>query len=557
VPAGQLRDLSTRAFLRAYLRPQARRVAALAALLCATIGLELANPQILRAFIDSAVGGADVDGLFAIGLLFLLVALATQAATIAETYVAENVGLTATNALRADLTQHCLGLDPDFLNAHTPGELIERIDGDVSTLANFFARFVIYVVGNGLLLVGLVILLVQVDWRVAAAVGACLTLALLTTNALRSIAIPHWDKARQASAELFGFLEERLVGTEDIRASGATRYVMRRFFERSRNLLRRELLAGALGNAAFQSGGFLLSVGTAAGLAAGGYLYLSGAITLGSVYVVFAYTQLLTRPIEQIQRQMQELQQAAAGLGRVRQLLSVESKIVDGSRDLPGGPLEVEFDAVTFGYIPDEPVVRDLSLTLAPGEVLGVVGRTGIGKSTLARLLLRLYEPQRGALRLDGIDLRDLRLAVLRQRVALVTQEVQLFHASVRDNLSLFDSSIPDNRMLEVLEQVGLQDWLARLPRGLDSRLAAGGSGLSAGEAQLLAFARVFLREPGLVILDEASSRLDPATERKIERAVDRLLTGRTAIVIAHRPTTIQRANQLLTLEPAPAAVPV
>jgi len=557
VPACQLRDLSTRAFLRAYLRPQARRVAVLAALLCATIGLELANPQILRAFIDSAVGGADVDGLFAIGLLFLLVALATQAATIAETYVAENVGLTATNALRADLTQHCLGLDPDFLNAHTPGELIERIDGDVSTLANFFARFVIYVVGNGLLLVGLVIFLVQVDWRVAAAVGACLTLALLTTNALRSIAIPHWDKARQASAELFGFLEERLVGTEDIRASGATRYVMRRFFERSRNLLRRELLAGALGNAAFQSGGFLLSVGTAAGLAAGGYLYLSGAITLGSVYVVFAYTQLLTRPIEQIQRQMQELQQAAAGLGRVRQLLSVESKIVDGTRDLPGGPLEVEFDAVTFGYIPDEPVVRDLSLTLAPGEVLGVVGRTGIGKSTLARLLLRLYEPQRGAIRLDGIDLRDLRLAVLRQRVALVTQEVQLFHASVRDNLSLFDSSIPDNRMLEVLEQVGLQDWLARLPRGLDSRLAAGGSGLSAGEAQLVAFARVFLREPGLVILDEASSRLDPATERKIERAVDRLLTGRTAIVIAHRPTTIQRANQLLTLEPAPAAVPV
>jgi ATP-binding cassette subfamily B protein len=251
---------------------------------------------------------------------------------------------------------------------------------------------------------------------------------------------------------------------------------------------------------------------------------------------------------------MQQFQQAGAGLSRARQLLDVPVRMLDGTRDLPTGAPRVEFDSVWFGYVADEPILRDFSLRLEPGEVLGVLGRTGIGKSTLARLLLRLYDPQAGAVRLAGCDLRSVRLTSLRQHVALVTQEVQLFHASVRDNLSLFDPRVPDQRMLDVIERVGLHEWLARQPRGLDSRLAPGGSGLSAGEAQLLAFARVFLREPGLVILDEASSRLDPATERLIEHAIDELLRDRTAIVIAHRLATIQRADRLLTLE-VPASV--
>jgi ATP-binding cassette, subfamily B, bacterial len=544
-----VRSLSARALLATYLRPQWRRSVVLTALLFIGIGLELGNPQILRAFIDSAVAGAEINQLLAIGLVFLLVALATQVVMVAETYVAENLGLTATNALRADLTRHCLGLDPDFLNAHTPGELIERIDGDVSTLANYFARFVIYVVGNALLILGLLVLLILIDWRVAAAVGVFLLLALLMMTSLRFVAVPHWNMARQASAELFGFIEERLLGTEDIRASGATAYVMRRFYERSRRLLRRELLASALGNAAFQSGAFFLTIGTAVGLAVGAYLYLAGAISLGSVYLIFAYAQVLTRPIEEISRQMQQFQQAGAGLARVRQLLAIQPRIIDGTRDLPHGPLRVEFDGVSFGYAADEPIVSDLSFRLEPGEVLAVVGRTGIGKTTLARLLLRLYDPQHGAIRLQGQDLRALRLTALRERVALVTQEVQLFHASLRDNLTLFDARIPDRRMLEVLEQVGLEAWLRRMPRGLDTLLTAGGGGVSAGEAQLLAFARVFLREPGLVILDEASSRLDPATERHIEEAIDSLLRNRTAIVIAHRPATIQRVDRVLALE--------
>jgi len=535
--------------LATYLRPQWARTLALACLVLAVISLELANPQILRVFIDSATQSAAIDRLVAIGLVFLALAVATQAAFIAETYVAENVGLTATNALRADLTRHCLRLDPDFLTSHTPGELIERVDGDVATLANFFSRFIVYVVGNGLLVIGVLILLVQIDWLVALAMGTLAVLGLLVMNRLRSTAVPHWAAARQASADLFGFLEERLAGTEDIRASGATEYVMTRFHERSRRVLRRELLAGVVGGVGFQAAAALLSVGAALSLGVGGYLFLSGRISLGSVYLIFAYTQVLNRPIEQINRQIQDLQLAGAGLRRIQQLLALRSSLTDGERDLPADALSVEMDRVCFGYVPDEPILRELSFRLEAGQVLGVLGRTGIGKSTLAKLLLRLYDPDAGRICLGGGELGDFRLTSLRQRVGLVTQEIQLFHASVRDNLSLFDPSMPDARLRGVLEELGLDDWLRRLPNGLDTLLAPGGGGISAGEAQLLAFARVFLRDPGLLILDEASSRLDPATERRIERAIDRLLEGRTGIVIAHRLATIQRVDQVLILD--------
>jgi ABC-type multidrug transport system fused ATPase/permease subunit len=194
-------------------------------------------------------------------------------------------------------------------------------------------------------------------------------------------------------------------------------------------------------------------------------------------------------------------------------------------------------------------VLDGLEFTLPAGRVLGVLGRSGSGKSTLARLLTRLYDPQAGSLRLNGTALTKVPVSDLRHRVAMVTQDVQLFGASIRDNLTFFNDAIDDDRLLAVIEELGLTPWLETLPAGLDSRLEASGSGLSAGQAQLLAFTRVFLRDPGLVILDEASSRLDPATEELIERAVGRLLEDRTGIIIAHRLATIERADDILILE--------
>jgi ABC-type multidrug transport system fused ATPase/permease subunit len=237
-------------------------------------------------------------------------------------------------------------------------------------------------------------------------------------------------------------------------------------------------------------------------------------------------------------------------MGRIEALLRTVPRIADGpDAALPPGPLSVELHGVSFAYVQDSPVLRDISVCLEAGRVLGVVGRTGSGKTTLTRLISRFHDPLAGVVRLGGVDLREVRLAAVRGRIGLVTQEVHLFNASVRDNLTLFDDSVPDDRISAVLDTIGLADWLRELPSGLETPLGTGGAGLSAGQAQVLTCARILLRDPDVVILDEASSRLDPATERLVHGALGRLLDGRTGIIVAHRLATVAYADDILVLE--------
>lgn len=536
--------------LETYLLPQWRRVVLLSVLLLSGIALELLNPQLLRSFIDTAMAGGTLAALTPIALLFLGIALTSQILSLGEAYVAENVGLIATNRLRADLMLHCLHLDPSFHLAHTPGELIERVDGDVATLGNFFSRFMVQIVGNALLLVGVLLILTAIDWRVGVALTTFTIVALFVVNRLRDVGVPYWHAAREAHARLFGFVEEHLSGTEDIRSSGATSYVHRLLAERSREVLVRQRRAGLMGTVTGSTTVVLFALGAVIALGLGGYLYRVGTVTIGTVYLIFYYTELLNRPIEQITRQLQDLQKATASIARIYDLLAVRSAISDGpGAQVPGGAPSVEFSDVTFAYEQDAAVLRNVSLRIAPGSVQAVLGRTGSGKTTLTRLLLRLYDPQHGSIRLHGIDLRAMRVADLRRQIGIVTQDIQLFHATVRDNITFFDQSIADDHIVEVLHALGLGTWYASLPEGLDTMLPPGGTNLSAGQAQLLACARVFLHDPGLVILDEASSRLDPATEQQVESAIHRLMTGRTGIIIAHRLGTVQRADAIVILE--------
>lgn len=536
--------------LAEYIRPQSVRFALLMVLLLGSIGLQVVNPQIMRYFIDAATSGAADRTLVVAALAFMGVAIVQQVVGVGATYVGENVAWTATNALRAELARHCLTLDMSFHNNTSPGQLIERIDGDVMDLSNFFSQLVIRVVGNLLLLLGILLALFGEDWRVGAAFSVFATVTLVVLNRVRGLAIPHQKALRQASADLFGYLEEQLSGTEDIRSSGAVDFVIRGLYKLMRAILAHWQRAWRMFVVVRTAAGVLLALGTAMAFLAGYHLFREGAITLGTAYLIAHYTTLLRRPVRELTQQVENLQNIGASTERLAELRAIEDKIQDGpGAEIPTGPLSLAFRDVTFAYVDDEPVLDNLSFELLPGRVLGLLGRTGSGKTTLARLVFRLYDPGAGQVRMGGVEVRRARLRELRQRVALVTQDVQLFEARVRDNLTFFDRSISDERIQAVIEELELGDWYAALPDGLDTWLETGGRDLSAGEAQLLAFTRVFLRDPGLVILDEASSRLDPATEQHIERAVDRLLQNRTAIVIAHRLGTVERADEIMILE--------
>ena len=540
-----------RRLLGTYLAPQRARLAILATLLLIDLVLQLGLPRVVQTFIDSATSGGELRTLLWIGVAYLGVAIGQNGMLVGWQYVAQNVGLIATNRIRADLTQHCLQLDLGFHNARTPGELIERVDGDVSKLENFLSRFVVQVILNSLLLVAVVVLLFLIDWRVGLPSAVGVVVAGVCAAALTGPLAAYSVRERQASAELFGLLEERLSGTEDIRANGAVAYVLRRHIERSRVLFRTSVLRALLGVISWRSLNTAITIGGILSLTCGALLALDGVLTIGQVYLIFAYTTMLNNPVEELMRQLDDLQQATASIARVQQLFATAPQITDAEQGtlLPAGPLSVELEAVSFAYPDDDLVLREVSALVPAGSVLGLIGRTGSGKTTLTRLLLRLYDPTAGTVRLGGVDLPQVPNADLRARVAVVTQDIQLFSATVRDNLTFFDATISDTQVMAAIETLGMGDWVRVLPHGLDTLLASGGTGLSAGQAQLLAFARAFLRNPGLIILDEASSRLDPATERQLEQALARLLHGRTAIIIAHRLGTLERVDQIMILE--------
>ncbi len=541
-----------------YLKPQKGRVAKFAIALLASIGLQLLNPQILRNFIDTSVAGGSVQNLFSAAFLFIGVALVMQLMSIVATYYGENVAWTATNALRADLVEHCLKLDLSFHKVSTPGELVERVDGDIQNLSKFFSKFSVYILGSLLLILGVIVVMFAEDWRAGITILFFTLTALSILIRLRSIAVPHWGSYRQVNGEFFGFLGEQLTGIEDIRANGAKTYVMHRFYKILQRWLPTYHKARFADTILWGTTNTIFTLGNVIALAVALYLWNQKAITIGTAYIFFYYTTLLSEPIEQIRTQLEDLQQAEASIYRIQDLFQVQSQLNAGGKELlPNGALSVTFTNVSFSYserikrqdTKPELILQDISFHLPPGHVLGLLGRTGSGKSTLARLLLRLYDAQSGTIRLGNVPINQTPLTDLPKHVGLVTQNVQLFQTTVRNNLTFFNQNISDERIYQTLEMLGLSAWLHSLPKDLDTELGPDSSGLSAGQAQLLAFARVFLKDPGLVILDEASSRLDPTTEKLIEKAIDQLLIGRTGIIIAHRLATVQRANQILILD--------
>jgi ATP-binding cassette subfamily B protein len=548
-------DIPLRAYwqlLRRYLVGQRGAALLMAFLLLANTGMGLAGPQVVRAFIDAALAGAPLAALLQAAILFLGITLAGSALDLLANYHAKRVAWVATNALCIDLAAHLVRLDLGFHKEHPAGELIERVDGDVEALADFFSSFVVDLVGSLLLLTGILVVICAEDIILGLLFVGFSLLALVLLTWAHRFAPPHWRAERECSASFFGFLGEMLTATEDLRACGAVPYAVRRYILQLR-AWRPVAMRAHMWGMIWLVTTAAMAVGQALIRGLGGPMFLAGTLSLGTLYMLLSYLErLVFGPINNIRWRLEQLQHAQASIARVRGLLDTTSRLEEGTALLPPGPLAVAFDRVSFAY--EEAgeglgawALRDLSFSLPPGRVLGLLGRTGSGKTTLARLLYRFHDPQAGSVRLGGVDLRQAQIEPLRARIGLVTQDVQLFGASLRDNLTFFDPHIADRDLIARLEALGLGRWLERLSHGLDTPVS--NETLSAGEAQLVALARVYLKDPDLVILDEASSRIDPATEALLGQALDRLLHGRSAVVIAHRLATVARADEILILE--------
>ena len=543
-----------RRLLRAHLWPHHRALAGLLVALVVGAALPLLGPILLGHFVDRAIAGASTGELVGVGVLYLVIATGAQVATVVRTWVASRQAWTATNRLREELASHTLSLDISYHGHHPPGELIERVDGDVHAIAEFLVTFLVDILGSALLLGGTLVVLTVEDVRLGIALAVFVAAASVLLVRVQRRAVPSSAAHRAVVAALFADLEEHLTAAEDLRANGAGAHIVRRFHEVSAEAYRTDRRAEIIGGGLVRLTNLAFTLGTALLLGIGVLLQRAGALSLGTLLVVFRYSQLIRQPLERIIDQLKQLQAAQAGVARAAELFAEQPTLSwrppATAQPLPAtGALSIELRGVTFSY-GDEPVLDDVHLRLDAGRSLGIVGRTGSGKSTITRLMLRLYDPQSGAVLLAGTDLRNVAADDVRRRVAMVTQEVQLFRASLRDNLTLFGTHpASDDRIDTLLADLGLADWLRAQRLGLETELGPDGSGMSAGEAQLLALGRAFLSDPGLVILDEPSSRLDPDTELLVEAAVDRLIAGRTAVLVAHRLSSLRTVDEIAVVE--------
>ncbi len=514
------------------------------------IAMSIATPFVSSRFIDGVIGAATTRHLVTLAIITIALAFASQGLAVVETWLAESLSWDTTNAVRLDLMQHVLKLDTAFHTSHTVGELIDRVDGDVSLLARFLSRFAVVIIGNALLILAVLGMLTALDFRIGITLGVVVVVTLLVLTAIRQRATPLWQQERDASANWYGELSEYLDALEDIQAAKAAPWVLRQNTLATRIWYAITRRAGMMGYAMVSSTVVLFGIGTAAALGIAVMQVQNHTMTIGGVYMVLMYTLMLQTPVGQIRNELQDFQQADASIQRVVQLLNQQSALPDGGTStLSSGNLPIVLNGVSFAWTPGSPVLQKIDLTFAPGRITGIVGRTGSGKTTLTRLVCRIIDPDEGTVVIGASDLRDVPLDQIRQRIGIMSQDVRIIHATLRDNLTWFDRDIPDDKLVALLIEVGLAEWWHTLPEGLDTWLGTGGLTLSAGESQLLACTRLLLRDPDIVILDEASSRLDPASERKLHQAIARLTRGRTALIVAHRLETMAFADDIVMLE--------
>lgn len=536
-------------FIIKYLKGQRRSMILLAVFFIGNIALQILAPQVLSYFIDSAESKKAFGYISLIVLLYMVTILLNMAGGVCESYFSQRFGWKITNSFRKDVLAHFLKIDMEHHEKWTSGEMITRLDEDVEGLFSYFYVLIFKLVGSTLLMVGVLIVLALKNLWIGAAMLVFSIVSVWIFKAIQDHGMKLYVRRSAATSKLNGIMKEKVDNIVEIRTNAAVKYSLHSLNEAMKKRFKESLPAGMMYSRLWNASTALDSVVTVLSLGIAVVLWDNGLITIGTLYLIYTYTGLIFDRLQDYRNYLSILQTSKAGLMRVKEMLDIESVIAEGTCEIKGRDITLRVKDLSFGYSDNNDVLHDICFELKPGERLGVMGETGSGKTTLAKLLARLYEFEKGEILFSGVSAKELKGESLRNAIAYCTQEVQFLHGTLRDNITLYNEDFLDSEIYDAIKQMGLTQWLEKFPEGLDTYLEMGENNISAGEAQLIAIIRLFLKDPAIVILDEVSSRLDYVTEQRILSALDVLTQNRTVITIAHKLTALRWIDNIMFLK--------
>jgi ABC-type multidrug transport system fused ATPase/permease subunit len=539
------------------LRPYRGRVALMFLGLALATAAGLAPPYLAGRAIDSGILAGDPGALDLIVAAFVFVSVVYAAATYLQTYMVGWVGTRVLQDLRQRVFTHLQSMSIGFFTRRSPGVLISRMTNDIEALNQLVTSGVVTMFSSTLTLLGVVVIMLLLDVQLALVTFLTFPLLLVASVAFRIVSQGAYRATRERIAAITAYLQESLSGVRVVRSFGQEPRHLDEMTELNEQNRAVNMKTVYLNASYFPAVELLAAVATAAILLYGGSQAIDGAIQIGVIVAFVGYLTTFFEPIQQLSQLYTTYQQGMAALDKIFDLLDTEPDMVDDPEAIDPGTLrgEIALEGVWFSYGEEgEPgedswALRDVDLHVPPGQTLALVGATGAGKSTFAKLVARFYDPQRGRVLVDGHDLRGVRQQALRRQLGIVPQEGFLFSGSVRENIAFGRPEAAVEEIESAIAAVGATEFVAGLPDGIETQVGERGIQLSAGQRQLVAFARALLAEPRILILDEATSNVDVRTEKTIEKGLERLLRGRTAIVIAHRLSTIRRAGKIVVLE--------
>ncbi|HET8894792.1 MAG TPA: ABC transporter ATP-binding protein [Gaiellaceae bacterium] len=511
----------------------------------------LAPPYLAKYALDDAVHGHGGGRLEIVVAIFVAAGLANWGMTYVETYLTGWVGERILADLRITLFRHLQRLSLGFYERNRAGVIISRLTNDVEAIDQLVTDGVTTLVQSTLTLGGTAILLFVLDWRLALATCSVIPLMAVATALFRTHSARAYAAVRERLGLVTATLAEDIAGMRIVQAFTREEASVRNFREVTQRYRDANMQTVVLNGIYFPSVDLLSSVALAVVLGYGGHLYFSGAVSLGTLFAFMLYVQNFFDPVQQLSQLYNTFLSATAALDKILGVLDETPQVTDrpGARDLPAIAGHVRFEGVRFTYARGDEVLHGLDLDVPAGTTVALVGHTGAGKSTIAKLLARFYEPTHGRITIDGLDLNDVTQASLRRQLGVVPQEGFLFAGTVAENIAFGKPDAQPDEIVRAAQTVGAHEFILRLEDGYETQLGERGSRLSLGQRQLVAFARALLADPRILILDEATSSVDIGTERKIEQALRILLADRTSFIIAHRLSTIRDADLIVVLE--------